>query len=129
GRVRFVVSDLRSEKSPIGQTDDEDKVMMGATQEAWWRAELLAAKAAGQVIAWISSVPYIETTTAGSDKWGGYNTERVRHANFIKDNGLADRMFGINGDLHCLAMYDPLASSAGDYAIGGGANFPWFNCA
>lgn len=129
GRVRFVMSDLRSQRSPNAATDDADKVMMGAEQEGWFQAELLAAKSAGQAIVWVSSVPWCMDTYVGSDKWGGYTTERARLANFIKDNGLAGRMIGISGDIHTLAIYDPDESTDADYATGGGANFAWMNAA
>ena len=53
GRVRFILSDLRSERDP------DARRMMSAAQDAWLRAELLAARDSGSpLIFWVSSVPW-----------------------------------------------------------------------
>jgi phosphodiesterase/alkaline phosphatase D-like protein len=122
GRVRYVLTDCRSKRSPKGQTDDAAKVVLGASQEAWFKGELLAAKAAGQAICWGNSKPWIGAKTAGADHWAGYDTERTRLANFIAANGLASRMFIVSGDMHAVAYYDATVETHGDYAAGTGAN-------
>jgi PKD repeat protein len=104
GRVRFIVSDLRSERSPKAQVDDAQKTMMGAAQKAHFRAELVAARTNGQFIAWVTSVPWIADRTAGADHWGGYDTERREIAAWIDELGVGGQMFALAGDMHATSI-------------------------
>jgi phosphodiesterase/alkaline phosphatase D-like protein len=122
GRVRYVLTDCRSKRSPKRDPEDADKVVLGAEQESWFKAELIAAKAAGQAVCWANSKPWIATAEAGRDHWGGYATERERLATFIAEHGLAARTFIVSGDMHAVAYYDAGVETHGDYATGGGAN-------
>jgi len=61
GRVKFILTDLRSERDPADQKDDEKKSMMGARQKEWFKHELLAANGRYPLIFWVSSVPWIGT--------------------------------------------------------------------
>lgn len=118
GRVRFIVTDLRSAASPHESLDDVNKVHMGATQKAWFKQELIAARDAGfPMIVWVSTVPWIGAAGSGDDDWSVYSTERRDLANFIKANGIKNLTL-ICGDMHALA-YDNGQHS--DYADGGGA--------
>jgi phosphodiesterase/alkaline phosphatase D-like protein len=122
GRVRYVLTDCRSKRSPKWRTDNASKVVLGAAQEAWFKAELLAAKAAGQVVCWGNSKPWIASAVGANDHWGDYATERTRLANFIAHHDLARRTFIVSGDMHAVAYYDATTDTHGDYATGGGAN-------
>ncbi len=119
GRVRFIVSDLRSERSPKAQFDDANKTMFGAAQKQHFKAELAAARNQGQFIAWISTVPWIAPATAGADHWGGYDTERREIAAYIESLGIGGQMFVLTGDMHATAI-----DSGMNNAWGG---FPMFN--
>lgn len=121
GRVRFVVSDLRADKTGLTATDNASKTMMGVDQKAWWKSEIAAAKTAGQMVAWISSVPFVQSVVGSGDQWGSYNTERVELADHIKAQGMAGRVFILSSDMHALAVH-----SGADYATGGGAAIPVF---
>jgi phosphodiesterase/alkaline phosphatase D-like protein len=120
GRVRFIVTDLRSERSPATMADGPDKSMLGAAQKDWFKQELLAARDTYPVIVWVSSVPWIAAAGAGEDNWGGYATERRELANFIKAKDIGGLVM-LSGDAHMLAIDDGTNS---DYADGGGAGFP-----
>lgn len=120
GRVRFVVSDLRSDKWQAAATDDANKTMMGAAQKQWWKDEITAAKAAGQVVAWVNGTPWV-TTSAVSDAWGQYATERTELADHIKAAGMSGKVFILSADMHAMAIH-----SGVDYATGGGAITPVF---
>jgi phosphodiesterase/alkaline phosphatase D-like protein len=117
GRVRFIVSDLRSERSPKAQLDDDRKTMMGAAQKAHFRAELAAAKANGQFIAWVTSVPWIADPLAGADHWGGYDTERREIAAMIDELGVAGQMFALAGDMHATAIDTGINNQWGGFPI------------
>lgn len=94
GRVRFILTDLRSDR--YGNS------MMGTTQKNWFKNECIAARDSQQIIAWVST-----TTWNGnhSDNWGGYPAERTELSNFFRDNQIAN-MFIICGDAHMLAIDD-----------------------
>ena len=123
GRVRFILTDLRSERSPKSDPDNSAKTMMGIVQKAWFKNELLAAKGNFPLIVWACSMPWIDAPAAGADTWGGYSTERRELANFIRDNQIPPILI-VSGDAHMVAIDD---GSNSDYATGGGAAMPVFH--
>jgi len=112
GRVRFIVSDLRSERDPVPKVDDANKTMMGAAQKAWFKNELLDAKNVykAPVIFWVSTMPYL--SNGGADDWSHYQTERTEIANFIRDNGISG-IHILSGDAHMLALQASSLNSVG----------------
>ncbi len=118
GRVRFIVTDSRSARSPASTTDDASKTMLGAPQKAWFKQELLDAQGTYPLKVWVNSLPWIGVT--GDDGWYLYTNERREIANFIKDSGITGLCM-ISGDAHMLAIDNGTNS---DYATGGGAGFP-----
>ncbi len=96
-RVKFILSDLRSEKTAAGTT------MMGAVQKAWFKNECLDAKNNDHVIVWISSVPWGGTTDL--DTWAGFPAERTELADFFKSTGIQNLLI-ICGDAHMIAFDD-----------------------
>lgn len=112
GRVRFILSDLRSERDPTGRR------LMSAAQNAWLRAQFVAARDAGcPLIFWVSSVPW-NGAPSKDDRWQGYPAHRTEIADFIKTSGLAGRVVVLAGDAHMTAIDD---GSHSDFATGGGA--------
>ena len=120
GRVRFIVTDDRSEKSPLTDPDNASKTMLGDAQKAWFKQQLLDANGKYPVIIWVQSVPWIAEAAIGGDTWGGYATERQEIADFIADNEIAGLLM-LAGDAHMLAIDD---GSNSDYSTSGGAAFP-----
>ncbi len=117
GRVRFILSDLRSQRDPAARR------MMNAAQDAWLRAEFLAARDSGHaLIFWVSSVPWNGSPVPG-DRWQGYVEQRAEIADFIKANGLVGRVAILSGDAHMTAIDDGRSS---DFATDGGAPIPVF---
>lgn len=112
GRAKFILTDLRSERSLGAGT------MMGAVQKAWFKQELLSAKGTYPLIFWLNTVPWV--SSADNDTWFGFSAERTEIANFIKDNGIEGVVI-ISADAHMLALDDGTNS---DYATGGGAALP-----
>jgi hypothetical protein len=108
GRVRFVLSDLRSEHSR------ETSSLMGSRQREWFFKELLNAAKTHVLIVWVSSVPWI--SEQGGDNWAGGREERTIIANFVKKHNIP--LCIIAGDAHMLAIDD---GSHSDYADGGGS--------
>lgn len=112
GRVRFIVTDLRSESSNRSTTDSESKVMLGSTQEAWFKSTLSAATE--QLIVWINTSPWATASPYlyDTDSWGSFTYERDRLWRWIASNGWAERMLMISGDNHA-------------NSIATGTNNPW----
>jgi phosphodiesterase/alkaline phosphatase D-like protein len=118
GRVRFIMTDLRSGATSPWTKESASKSKMGAAQKAWFKQELINARDGGfPLIVWLSSLPWISPAEIGADSWGGHATERVEIANFIRDNRISNVAM-ISGDMHGLAFDDGKNS---DYATGGGA--------
>jgi phosphodiesterase/alkaline phosphatase D-like protein len=112
GRVRFILSDLRSQRNP------DTRRMMSAEQDTWLREQLLAArKADAPLIFWVSSVPW-NGAPSKADRWQGYAEHRREITDFIKANGLAGRVVILSGDAHMTAIDD---GRNADFATGGGA--------
>ncbi len=59
GRVKFIMTDLRSERDSVTNKDDATKSILGADQKAWLKKELLAANGKFPLIVWMSTVPWI----------------------------------------------------------------------
>lgn len=124
GRVYFILTDQRSERTPRSMPDDDAKTVLGTAQKAWLKSELLKG-AAYPLVVWIGSAPWIEPRTPGSDRWGGYSTERQELADFIKKNGI-DNLIMLSGDAHMIALDDGTHSG---FAQGGGGGFPVLHAA
>lgn len=106
GRVRFVVLDTRSFRSPVAAVDNSSKVMLGAEQETWLQNLLAAADTALTFL--VSAEGWIG---ASSDEWGHYTTERARIASYITASDTQCIM--LCGDAHMLAIDDGTNSAAG----------------
>lgn len=119
GRVRFVVMDLRSERSPVDAADGPGKSMLGADQRRWLAGELRDARAQGRMVVLVSSVPWIAAARAGADDWGGYAWERAWIARRIAE--LRVPVVMLAGDAHMVALDDGTNS---DYSGTGRAGFP-----
>ena len=59
GRVKFILTDLRSDRDDVKKPDDARKSMMGERQKAWFKQELLSANGVYPLICWVSSVPWL----------------------------------------------------------------------
>jgi phosphodiesterase/alkaline phosphatase D-like protein len=113
GRVRFVVSDLRSERTPNMWLDEESRSMLGETQLTWLQDQVAAAGAAGEVMIWVSSVPWISEPSEPRDRWADFGGEQRRIVNIFRDAGMLRSIAILSGDMHALAYDD------GSHAPGG----------
>ncbi|MCS7048687.1 MAG: alkaline phosphatase D family protein [Verrucomicrobiae bacterium] len=119
GRVKFLLTDLRSHRTPNAAEDNEEKSMMGAAQKAWFLQQLLDARNRYPLVFWVSSVTWIGKA-GRADHWAGFSNERRQLANFFKQHGIHNVCM-LTGDGHCVAADD---GRNGDYAEGGGAPLP-----
>jgi phosphodiesterase/alkaline phosphatase D-like protein len=101
GRIRYIFLDTRAYRSANSATDNSSKTMIGTTQKTWLKAELVRSEPVKCIV---TELPWIETPTVGSDKWGGFSTERAEITTYISTNSV--RAFIIHGDSHMLAADD-----------------------
>ena len=119
GRARFILTDLRSERSPKNARGGFAKTMLGAAQKEWFKRELAEASRSHAIVFWASSVPWIGADEH-SDAWPAYAEERREIANFIAQNGIRNLVI-LCGDAHMLAADDGTNS---DYSDARGLRIP-----
>ncbi|MGB3589661.1 MAG: hypothetical protein WBA23_24150, partial [Tunicatimonas sp.] len=130
----FILTDLRSQKiKPEYIGCERTKIGTNFGSEAhlkWFQNQMLTAKDSGQVVIWLSGIPYINHEGGPNyncnenDDWGGFPEERQAIANFVKEHQIPISI--VAGDAHMVAMDD---GSNSDYAEGGGAPIPVFHAA
>jgi hypothetical protein len=124
GRVRFIVTDTRSERLP--PTEPGGPTMLGEEQLSWLKSELLAAHQRDALTVWVNGVPWVAQPEPGADHWGGFPGEREEIANFIAENAI-DRLAMVSGDAHMVAIDDGTNTN---YATGAaGPAFPLLHAA
>lgn|GEM_PF-2161154 len=124
GRVRFIVTDLRTTKDPgkcsntnVSHTnspffsivntitpDGSNKTNLGIEQKQWFKEELLSSSRNYELVVWVSTIPWIGSG-AIRDQWWSYSYERREIANFIEDNCIHNLCM-IAGDMHGCAIDD-----------------------
>jgi alkaline phosphatase D len=110
GRVRFIMTDLRSERSKVNDPESASKSMMGPVQKQWFKDQLVAARDAEvPLIVWVCAVPLLNNTTDGDD-WGSYTTERTELLEFVRDEDIRNLVV-ISGDMHSMAYDDGRATA------------------
>ncbi|WP_158647567.1 alkaline phosphatase D family protein [Actinoplanes sp. ATCC 53533] len=111
GRVRFVLTDNRSERTGTS--------LLGARQLAWLQRELVTAARGHAVVVWVNPDPWIAAPAGGADDWGGYPQERRVLADTIAAARI-DNLVMISGDAHMVALDD------GSHSGYSGAGYPGF---
>ena len=122
GRVRFIVTDTRSSRSPGDEPDASKRTMLGSAQLGWLEQELKASVDHALVV-WVNTVPWITRRKGNTDGWERYGQERQRLADLIAGLGLSRRMVMLSGDAHMVAMDDGTNSN---YATGAAPGQPAF---
>lgn len=124
GRVRFIMSDMRSERSPLNVPEGPARSMLGAEQKAWLKKEMLAARDTHALIVWVNSVPWIGTDSGSEneDRWTGFTTERAELAAFFEENKITNLCI-VSGDAHMIAIDDGTNNRYGPSAAPGAPVF------
>lgn len=99
GRVQFIVSDTRYNRSPSTDADTAAKTMLGSAQKTWMDGVLAASTS--EALVWITPTPWCDS---GTDTWASYLTERAEMVTMFADNGWAGRMCALSADHHSLFM-------------------------
>ncbi len=111
GRVRFVMTDARSERLP------PERTLLGSRQKDWLLQQLERA-AADQVplLVWVNPVPWI-TPDGDADGWGRFAAERQEIGDRITALGLGSRLLMLSGDAHMLAFDDGRNNPHGGFVV------------
>lgn len=121
GRVRFLLTDLRSATVP--STEDDSLVgMLGKEQKVWLLQELSLSHLYSLVV-WVSSKPWIGEAgppTDSIDTWWSYSKGRAELADHIAARVSGRNLVVVSGDAHMVALDD---GSNTDYSTHGGAGF------
>lgn len=117
GRVRFVMTDTRSERTSSS--------MLGAAQEEWLVDELTRASRTHAVVVWVNAVPWVGAADPVSDTWAGWSDDRRRIADAISDAGV-DNLVMLSGDAHMVAVDDGTNT---DYSTARTGGFPLLHAA
>jgi phosphodiesterase/alkaline phosphatase D-like protein len=125
GRVRVVLTDQRSARSPAADPDDAAKSMLGAEQRDWLIHELVTSSRTHALVVWVGASPWIVPASPGDDTWGGYTTERRLLSDAIERAGV-DNLLMLSGDAHMVAIDD---GSHNTFASSGEPSFPVFQAA
>ncbi len=125
GRIRFILTDARSSRVPVGEDDPGAGSMLGAAQKAWLKRELADAANTHAAVVWVNPVPWISNEPGGDD-WAGFVEERVELADFIAAEGLVDKLVMVSGDAHMVALDDGTNS---DYSSSRSGGFPVLHAA
>jgi phosphodiesterase/alkaline phosphatase D-like protein len=123
GRVRFIVTDQRSNASPDSDTDNSSKTMLGAAQKTWFKG--LISSSPNMLIVWVCPRIFGGSVVAGADHWGGFSTERTELCDHIQANA-PGRVVVLSADGHYLAIDD---GTNHDFVTAGSEPLQVFQCA
>lgn len=112
GRVKFIVTDNRSQRMPATNTDDDSKYVWAPEQETWFKEQITDTSCPVKV--WVNSFPWEgddthtqPTSWSGDDGWEKYTTYRKKIAHYISQNsGSVGKLLIISGDAHMTAIDD-----------------------
>lgn len=108
GRVRVLVTDTRSERTPQRAIPTSAPTMLGPAQRQWLVDELTrAASERVPLIFWANTVPWITKEDPRTHHgWQPYARERAEIAGTISQLGLTSRLIMLSGDAHMAAIDD-----------------------
>jgi phosphodiesterase/alkaline phosphatase D-like protein len=116
GRVKFIITDLRSERDDPKEKDDAKKTILGEKQKKWLKQELLASNGKYPLICWMSSVPFI-----GEVGKSPYRFVRTNEWGFIHHTNLFGRT-NRSGTVYAAEEAEKAATNALENAEGDAAN-------
>ncbi|GLD95815.1 hypothetical protein PINS_up004493 [Pythium insidiosum] len=106
GRVHFILTDLRSHRSPNLARDAPSKSVLGAKQKKWFKEELVRATNDARValIVWCSTMPWHDDER----KWGYFRHEQQEIIEYMQGHGVNrwKRVVIVSGDAHMIAVDD-----------------------
>lgn len=117
GRVRFVLTDTRSQRTP--------DTMLGDRQLEWLIDELISSAQTHALVVWGNPTPWISPEGADADDWSAHADERTVIADALSAANV-DNLVMVSGDAHMVAIDD--GSNSG-YGTDGSPGFPVLHAA
>ncbi len=112
GRVRFLMTDARSERLPPASV----AARRPADRVAARRTRPRAQPTTVPLLVWVNPVPWI-TPDGDDDGWGRYADERREIGERITTLGLGSRLLMLSGDAHMLAFDDGRNNQHGGFVV------------
>lgn len=112
GRVLFILSDVRSERSPNSDPQSSSKTMLGSAQKAWMESVLTADNGA-EALVWVTPSQWI----ANDDSWSIFVHEKNEMMQLFGDTGWLNRMICNSGDAHALSIDTGASNTYGYFPI------------
>lgn len=107
GQVEFFQLDVRYNRFPSREPDNEQKTMLGSIQKEWLKQALKSSSALWKII--LTESPFNPTVKCGADNWCDYQTEGKELVDYIKGEGIKNIIF-ISGDIHAGAITNGMNS-------------------
>jgi len=109
GRIKFIVTDNRSQRSPYTDPDSSSKVIWDNEQESWFMSQMQDTTYPVKV--WVNSFPWEGDDTnplwTGDDGWEKYTTYRSKIADFFTSHSSSiGKIIILSGDAHMTSMDD-----------------------
>lgn len=101
GRVIFIMTDERSHR--------DGATMLGATQKQWFKDTL--SQTTAEFFVWLSVCNW----SFDGVGWGIFPTERTELGDWLTNNGWADRMIMVTGNVHTSALGKASENPYGDF--------------
>ncbi|MGH3728414.1 MAG: alkaline phosphatase D family protein [Micromonosporaceae bacterium] len=115
GRVLFVMTDCRTDRTPNSEPDDEHKSILGQAQFAW--LDSLLASTTAQALVWVNPTSWLGRI---DDSFGGgYTTERDKLVALFATHGWLDRMCILGAGYHALGICSARNNPYGGFPIFG----------
>lgn len=123
GRVLYVLSDTRYNRSDGAEVDGPTKTILGDSQKQWFK-DLLQTTTA-EALVWLMPTPWLHTAVTG-EHWGSFTTERDEIAAFLSttpvpaSNGARmwnQSMFQVTADIHSLGLCSPGFNPFGGFPV------------
>lgn len=118
GRVRFILLDQRNtDRSPVANTDNSSKTMLGANQLAWLEQQLLLPEPLKIICTDTSWIGNTSQSSCGPG-WGYYSTERQSIISFIQANqSRVKNVLLWHGDAHGVAACPGWGNADGGFSV------------
>lgn len=123
GDICHIVLDCRSRRVLGSGSTDPAATMLGSVQKQWLKDTLVDSLYDGKAFIIHSSIHWNGNPPGNGDGWPYFNVERAELAEYMKANGLQNRVAIIFGDAHGLSGDTGYYA---DYATGGGMSIPVF---
>jgi alkaline phosphatase D len=123
GRVLYILSDTRYNRSDGAELDSPTKTILGESQKQWFKNLLQTTTA--EALVWLMPTPWLHTSLSGHN-WGSFTYERDEIAAFLSTTPVPasdgarmwnQSMVQVTGDIHSLGLCSPSFNPFGGFPV------------